>query len=442
MKGSSTFQVVIMIVMIIGIVFAVAVFSGFIKFGSSSSTAVTGSVSVWGELPRQIVAEYFTTLNTQNQDLKISYTELPSENFDQAVLEALASGKGPDVVLITDDMLLKYKDKAFMIPFTSYSEGQIKTNFIREAELLITKDGLMGFPVTVDPLVLYYNRDLFDKAGIAVPPKNWDEIKNLVPLLTTVDKGNFTIKQSALPFGDFDNIAHAKEIITALLLQTGNPLYKKDISDYFIPTFKQVYDQKHTSMNVLDFYTSFASPTSELYTWNRGLPNSEQQFLVGKSAMYIGYASELFALQQKNPNFNFDVVPFPQIADATSAVTYGKMLSAVVIKSTQNVAAAYYTAALLSGVDAQKYLSEKLSVPPVRRDLLAIRPSQTYAQVFYNGALTARSWIDPNTVVTSKIIRDMIAAINSGSDSSEAALSNVDAALQQLFMAASATSSQ
>ena len=170
-KSTSPFQIVILVVMILGTVVGVLAFSGYLKLGkSSSSTAsVTGSVSIWGTLPRSAMAEFINEQSTKNRDLKLSYTEVPEENFNQTVIEAIAAGKGPDVVIIDDSMLLQYQNKAFVIPYTSYTEGQMKTNFIREAELLLTPNGILGFPVLVDPLVLYYNRDLFDKAGIAQP---------------------------------------------------------------------------------------------------------------------------------------------------------------------------------------------------------------------------------------------------------------------------------
>jgi ABC-type glycerol-3-phosphate transport system substrate-binding protein len=433
-KSTSPFQIVILVVMILGTVVGVLAFSGYLKLGkSSSSTAsVTGSVSIWGTLPRSAMAEFINEQSTKNRDLKLSYTEVPEENFNQTVIEAIAAGKGPDVVIIDDSMLLQYQNKAFVIPYTSYTEGQMKTNFIREAELLLTPNGILGFPVLVDPLVLYYNRDLFDKAGIALPPKTWEEIKDRTPELAVVDKGNFTIKQSAIALGEYDNIPQAKQILLALFLQAGNTLTTMNQGMY-MPTFVQDDPKKASLVSPLTFFTSFASPTAPLYSWNKGLPNATQQFLLGKSAMYIGFASELFELQKKNPNFNFDVVAFPQNAKATSAVTYGKLYSAVILKSSKNIPASYVTAGLLSGNEAQQFLSSRLSLPPVRRELLAVRPSQSYAQVFYNGALTARSWLDPDAQKSTPFFKQLISAINSGRLSVDFALAELQASLFPLY---------
>lgn len=438
---SSTFQTVLVIVFIVGTLAAVLIFSGFIKFGGAQTTSISGTVSVWGTLPRAAFTDFFSNFNQANPNLKVSYEEKSSLTFNQDVVEALASGVGPDVVLIPQELLYKYKDKAFVVPFTSYTAGQIKTNFVREAELLITNDGILGFPVAVDPLVLFYNRNLFDRAGIAVPPKTWEDIKTIVPNLTIVDRGTFTLTQSAIALGEFDNITHAKEILSALFMQAGSTITVPALNSY-VSTLSDQSTNAYSTYSALDFYTSFVNPSNPLYTWNKGQQSSQQMFLLGKVAMYVGRASELFEIQQKNPNFDFDVMTLPQMGDGSVNATYGEMTSAVVLKATKNVPAAYYVAAYLSGSDAQKILSANLSLPSPRRDLLAIKPPQGYAQTFYASALLARGWIDPLPDKTNAIFRDMISAVNSGRESIDRALTDANEQIKVLFPVGSVDANQ
>ena len=58
-----------------------------------------------------------------------------------------------------------------------------------------------GMPITADAVVIYYNKDMFDKAGVAYPTENW-EWNDLVEAAKklTVKSGNNTVQYG---FGGF-----------------------------------------------------------------------------------------------------------------------------------------------------------------------------------------------------------------------------------------------
>ena len=47
------------------------------------------------------------------------------QTFDQEFVEALAVGQGPDLFFLTQDGILKHKDKIYPIPFSVYSEKNL-----------------------------------------------------------------------------------------------------------------------------------------------------------------------------------------------------------------------------------------------------------------------------------------------------------------------------
>ena len=55
------------------------------------------------------------------------------------------------------------------------SERDFKNTYIEEGELYLAANGILGLPITVDPMVMYWNRDIFSSAAIAAPPSYWDE---------------------------------------------------------------------------------------------------------------------------------------------------------------------------------------------------------------------------------------------------------------------------
>lgn len=156
---------------------------------------------------------------------------------------------------------------------------------------------------------MYYNRSLLDSAGIIYPPKTWDEFRTMVPLLTKKDDNN-KISQSAVALGQFTNITNSKDIIASMILQTGNTIVEEK-EDGFVSTLED--PSKYSLENTLEFYTDFADPLNDLYSWNKSLSDSRDLFSGENLAFYFGYASELQYLINRNPNQNFLMAPIPQI---------------------------------------------------------------------------------------------------------------------------------
>ncbi len=167
-------------------------------------------------------------------------------------------------------------------------------------------------------------------------------------------------------------------------------------------------------MKALNYYLSFSNPTLPTYTYNSGLSNSRDLFVSGKLAMYIGHASELFSLQEQNPNFSYDVVSIPQFKDSQTFITYTDMLSAVIMKSSKDPSLSFSVLTTMAGADFEAKIANAISLPPPRRDLLTQKPSSSYVQTFYNSALISRGWNDPEPIRTNEMIKDAIENVSSG----------------------------
>jgi hypothetical protein len=85
----------------------------------------------------------------------LQYVEKTEEEFDLAFIEALASGVGPDVFMLPSGKILKYRNKIYVIPYNVFSQRQFRDTFIEGAEIYMAPEGVLAFPVSVDPLVMY-----------------------------------------------------------------------------------------------------------------------------------------------------------------------------------------------------------------------------------------------------------------------------------------------
>lgn len=403
---SSPFQIIV--IAIFGVFIVGAFIALFLtKAGNANKSAV--EISLWGSVSSGRISAMSEALGLEKQGLKIAYKEIPADTFGQQLIEALASGRGPDSIIVSQDSISKYQDKVYPIPYQTFGERAYKDTYVSEAELFLSPWGVLSIPFSIDPMVTYWNRDTFSSAGISTPPKYWTEFPRLAEFLTK-KSDSVSIAKSAVGIGEFSNINNAKEIIGAMAMQTGANFTARDTEGKLVNTI----GQKGDLTSVVDFYTEFANPVKSVYTWSRALPNSQDMFARGDLAVYFGFGSELNKIKTKNPNLDFDLTYFPQPQDASTKMTAGQVLGISVIRWSSKADSAIKLALLFGSQGGVKVWSEMTGLPPVRREFLKARPSDAYGAILYDSALWSRGWLDPDYNRTKNLFRDMIESVTSG----------------------------
>src|SRR3989344_3421638 len=219
MKDMTPFQLVLLGIFAGGIVLGIAIFAL-----SKGTTNQLYNLVIWGTMPNaHFEAIYKNSALRSSKSIQLQYVKKDQATFDAEFVEALADGVGPDIVILRDDLVYKYRNKIYTIPFQSYSERSFKDQFIEGSEIFLTKEGIVALPLMVDPMVMYWNRDMFSNNLLAQPPQYWDEMYALVEKMTRRDN-SANILQSTIALGEWTNITHAKEVLSMLLLQAGTPI--------------------------------------------------------------------------------------------------------------------------------------------------------------------------------------------------------------------------
>jgi len=427
----SQFQIILISVFAFFIIVGVAMFAGYSNRNDASQTA--GEVVIWGTMDRDIMEDVLKDLVARDKAFeKVKYQQQDEQNFDALLTEALAEDGGPDVFLLSQAKILKHQNKIVPIPYASFSERDFKDYFIREGELYLVPEGVLALPFLVDPLVMYWNRQIFTNAGLALAPKAWDEFFSFAKKVTARDQNN-NILTSAVALGGYANINNAKEIITVLILQTGNPIALKDGTQMKSALKNFGTDKTATAEAAVRFYTEFSDPVKETYSWHSALPNSKQAFLAGDLALYFGFASELEDLRSKNANLDFDVATLPQTNNLRNNLTFGKMQGLAISKKSKNVAGAFKTISMLIQSEQLKVLGELTQLPPVARGLLAVEPLDPYQYIFFKSALAANAFLDPDEENMDLIFQEMVEALISGKRSASEAVARADDELNLLL---------
>jgi len=429
----NTFQLIALGIFSALILLGIGVFATQGGLGSSGSV---GEVVVWGTVDSDLMEGTIATLREKDRKTfeQVSYKYVDPKTYASELINAMASGTGPDLFLLTQDQIVSFNDKILPIPFAALSQQEFNDAYVDEARLLLTPQGMLGLPFMLDPLVMYWNRDLFANAGVARPPQYWNDFLDIAPKMTTL-AGNAAIKTSTIALGEWSNILYAKDILATLIMQAGDAIVVRSDKGVPTPVLGTVAGngQENGAASALQFYTEFANPTKTIYTWNRALPNSQSAFVGGDLAVYLGYASDYPTIAQRNPNLPFSVALLPQIQGNTVRMTFGRMTSVAVARTTKNPEGALVVAQQLTSTTGVAELAKRSSLPPVRRDVSIDTSGNAAAQMFVQSALIARGWLDPDPTTTNQVFSDMIQSVVSGKQQPTGAVFNALQMLQTIL---------
>ncbi len=392
-----------------------------------------GTVTIWGPLPEESFSSLLSGISETDEGLRnVNYYYVAPERFDDSFLNALADQKGPDLVLISHESLVKHRSRLQPVPYENLPQRDFRNTYIDGAAIFTLGDGQYGSPIMVDPLVMYWNRDILATNGFLTAPITWEEIvADTVPTITIKDY-NRNIQRSALAMGEYDNVKNAFSILSLLALQGGSAMVLEN-SGYTIRLDEVVSGGGRPFTNAVKFFTNFSNTGNTLYSWNRSLNLDRDRFLSEDLAIYFGFASEGREIEEKNPNLSFDIAEVPQGEAATVKRTYGNFYSLIPTKTSKNKAGAFSVMQIIGNPTNTKFLADGYNMVPVHRTLLAQGSNDIFGRVSYSSAVTARGWLNPDISETNQTFSQMLSEINSNRQDLESSLQDALGRLQQLY---------
>jgi arabinogalactan oligomer/maltooligosaccharide transport system substrate-binding protein len=153
--------------------------SGDSDSGSDSSGPVT--ITWWDTSNATNEAPVYQALikefEAANKDVKVKYVNVPFDQAQNKFDTAAGASGAPDVLRSEVGWTPAFAKKGFFLPLDGTEaladESKFKSNLIEQAKY---EGKTYGVPIVTDTLALVYNKELFEKAGVAAP-KTWDDLK-------------------------------------------------------------------------------------------------------------------------------------------------------------------------------------------------------------------------------------------------------------------------
>jgi ABC-type glycerol-3-phosphate transport system substrate-binding protein len=391
----------------------------------------------WGVFDtRQDFAKAIKSFQQNDQGIKITYKQFSFEDYERALIDALAAGAGPDLIMFHHTWLKEHRNKFAPMPEISSITNlpfiiptQFKEQFVDVAyDDLVYQDQIYGIPLYVDTLALYYNKDMFNTAGITMPPTDWDDFNDNVELLTKFDnQGN--IIQAGAAIGTARNINRSTDILSALMVQNGT---RMNNATNTLVTFTRSVDGKRVGENALEYYTDFANPLKSVYTWNDSQHYSIDAFIQEEVAMMFNYSHQIPIVQKRFERLNFSVAPMPQFSELDTKNYANYWAIGVSGASDHKDAAWRFLSYLGSKNGTMEYLNET-NRPSARRDIIDVQRNDPQLGVFAVQALSAKSWTQIDNVAVEQIFADMIEDVNFKREDVRRALRAAESSLNTLM---------
>ncbi|PIT86151.1 MAG: hypothetical protein COU33_04755 [Candidatus Magasanikbacteria bacterium CG10_big_fil_rev_8_21_14_0_10_43_6] len=358
---------------------------------------------------RQFADEY----TASKPYLTINIRQVRYEEFDKLFVNALADDIGPDIISVHTRWLRKYQPRLAAMPSSvsaadvfikgEYTQelvidrkqnampslNTVKSSYIATVADDVAIGGQMyGLPLSVDTLALYYNKDLLDRAGIATPPATWEEFLEAVSKSTQFREDG-TIVQSGVALGTGNNIDNAPDILALLMMQKGVEV-TRGASVLFDTSIEQLRGT-HPTLEALRFYTDFARPNKEVYSWNATKDDALNAFVRGQSVFYVGYAFDQTRIRTRAPQMNLAIIPMPQLDPSRPVNVANYWVEGVVGKSKEKDLAWDFIRFITSPANTKIY-ADKMRQPSPYRSHVAEYAEDPLLSPFANQILTAKNW--------------------------------------------------
>lgn len=303
--------------------FSVAL-SGCTKKTATNTNAT--SVVVWSFEDEDVWKSIKKTFENANKGITLEYAKQTFDSgYENRVLNAMLSGEGPDVWSMPNDWVYRHKEKLIPMPADIAKTTNLDEGFVPSIkESVRIGDQVYALSPSSEPLMIYYNNKLIDKTvqdyrsskstasdamkqkalEIFKPiPRTWTDFASAIKLLTK--KSGTDITQAGAAIGT-DKITNSQDILYLLMLQRQTQILSEDLklATFSLPSSTASGTGDTPGQKALEFYTSFANPASENYTWNDTLGSDIDAFVSGKVAMIFGYSRLQDTFAQKYPNFH------------------------------------------------------------------------------------------------------------------------------------------
>ncbi|GIN59892.1 ABC transporter substrate-binding protein [Lederbergia ruris] len=227
----------------------------------------------------------------EHPNIKFDRTYIPFADLKTKLLQGVAGNELPDIVVIDNPDHQSFIEAGVFADLTQEIEdwGQADQYFEGAMASAMMDGKYYGIPNNSNALAIYYNKDMFEEAGITELPNTWDELKEVARKLTKDDVKGFAMSGTKSEEATFQFLPY--------LWQTGADL------DSFGS------DNAKKALSFIQDLVSEGSLSQNMVNWDQ--TDVLVQFQTKKAAMMENGPWQIPRLKEESPDINFGVFTMP-----------------------------------------------------------------------------------------------------------------------------------
>ncbi|WP_240418837.1 extracellular solute-binding protein [Paenibacillus periandrae] len=309
--------------------------------------------SIWEKPIKKVIEEF----EKENPNIKVNLQLSPSTKLTETIEIKLASkAQDLDVISVDVPLTMGYSLKGYLEPLDALLGADAKQKWIPSATDAGSYQGqLMAAPMNTSSVVLFYNKELFQKAGVSFPSDQltyrmtWENVLEIGRKLSKDTNGDNQNDQ----FGfSFDQVGKAYQLISL-----GQSKNAKVLSDNGL--IAKDYTNSPEMVSAFQFY-------SDLFNKEKISPKIKREealdyFISGKVAMFLASTQNMPRI--KDAGMDFGIAPHPYFAGGKVATPTGSWHVGISKYSTKKEAAAKFIKYLTLGKGSQIWFNENGALP-------------------------------------------------------------------------------
>lgn len=328
---------------------------------------ITLTVGMWGSSPEENALVDGQIRAFQEKFPNITVTKQVSVgDYGQELQANFAAGTEPDIFYVDSADSVAFIEKGVVVPIDQYVDKSILDSYNPNLLDAFSKDGkVYGLPKDFNPLVMFINKEMFEKAGAKVPT-TWAELNETLKTLKVAGDKGLLGKDFKYPMA----ISNNGERVAPFILQNGGNIYNIQNNTLEFNSKETVGAYKFHYDLLRNKYVETAQAMGE--GWEGDAFARNKVAIVYSGGWMIPY------MRSAGPNVKYEIVKLPKGKEEGSMVF---TVAYAMGKNTKHPKEAGELMKFLTGEEAQKMTIESgLGLPSrtsLEKEFIAKYPERT-----------------------------------------------------------------
>lgn len=311
-----------------------------------------------GPAVQQVIDDF----NNSQDDIVIEPNIMPWDQLYQKLLTSLTTEDGPQIIAMDASRIPQYAATGALATTDDYFSDStyMDTSVLPEAAVEASKFGEdnFGIPFNLAPMMLYYNKDLFEAAGLDPdkPPADWDEFAEMASKLTVDENGDGKPEQYAIALADHETVP----MYQPFLWNNGGGVVSEDGTTSLL--------DDPATLEALDFWVTQVRDNKVSPVGLAGA-DADKLFQTGKAAMEVVGPWMTTGFTEAGINFGLAPAPAGPKGEDTLMNVVSFTLNGTISDGDREAAYEFFT--YWNSVESQVTWADGSGFPPTRTDVPA-----------------------------------------------------------------------